>query len=116
MIKRLRPWHVVLLISLVYVLLTLARYNFDPQVFCPDRHAATIRVCQTGDRVTTGSLRIRSRAIRLNGWTKTDVPAYRYQRIVYPMAARVLALGNADLVPWTLILDQRQRAGRRGRG
>jgi hypothetical protein len=40
----------------------------------------------------------------LNGWTKTDVPAYRYQRILYPVAARALALGNADLVPWTLII------------
>ncbi|HSD83226.1 MAG TPA: hypothetical protein VLG46_05185, partial [Anaerolineae bacterium] len=40
----------------------------------------------------------------LNGWTKIDVPAYRYQRIVYPIVARLLALGNVDLVPWTLIV------------
>jgi hypothetical protein len=32
-----------------------------------------------------------------------DVPAYRYQRILYPLLARTLALGFAAAVPWTLI-------------
>ena len=31
-----------------------------------------------------------------------DVPAYRYQRILYPLIARSLALGNPDVIPWTL--------------
>jgi hypothetical protein len=33
-----------------------------------------------------------------------DVPAYRYQRILYPLTARALALGIQELIPWTLIL------------
>lgn len=33
-----------------------------------------------------------------------DVPAYRYQRILLPLAARWLALGNPDWIPWTIIL------------
>jgi hypothetical protein len=33
-----------------------------------------------------------------------DVPAYRYQRILYPMLARLLALGRPGLVPWALIV------------
>jgi hypothetical protein len=32
-----------------------------------------------------------------------DVPAYRYQRILYPMLAWLLALGRPELVPWALI-------------
>jgi hypothetical protein len=32
-----------------------------------------------------------------------DVPAYRYQRILYPLLARWLALGQSALIPWTLI-------------
>jgi hypothetical protein len=32
-----------------------------------------------------------------------DDPAYRYQRILYPMLARVMAMGQPGLVPWTLI-------------
>ena len=33
-----------------------------------------------------------------------DKPAYRYTRILYPMTARALALGRADLIPYTLLL------------
>jgi len=33
-----------------------------------------------------------------------DDPAYRYTRILYPMAARLLAFGQADLIPFTLII------------
>jgi len=32
-----------------------------------------------------------------------DVPAYRYQRILYPLLARSLALGQEALIPWTLL-------------
>lgn len=32
-----------------------------------------------------------------------DGPSLRYQRIVFPLAGRILALGDADLVPWTLV-------------
>jgi hypothetical protein len=31
-----------------------------------------------------------------------DIPAYRYQHILYPLLARVLALGSAAAIPWTL--------------
>jgi hypothetical protein len=34
---------------------------------------------------------------------KLDVPAYRYQRILYPLLARVLALGRPEWIPWALI-------------
>ncbi|MBN1221441.1 MAG: hypothetical protein JXM69_21150 [Anaerolineae bacterium] len=33
-----------------------------------------------------------------------DVPAYRYQRILYPLLARMLAFGQPGLIPWTLII------------
>ncbi|HSQ26614.1 MAG TPA: hypothetical protein VLM80_05770 [Anaerolineales bacterium] len=33
-----------------------------------------------------------------------DVPAYRYQRILMPILARLLSLGNLDLLPWVLLL------------
>lgn len=32
-----------------------------------------------------------------------DGPTLRYQRIIYPLVGRVLALGIDDLVPWTLL-------------
>jgi hypothetical protein len=33
-----------------------------------------------------------------------DVPAYRYQRVLYPRLARLLAWGQPVLIPWTLVL------------
>lgn len=33
-----------------------------------------------------------------------DVPAYRYMRILYPMVARLLALGQPAIIPYTLVL------------
>ncbi len=36
--------------------------------------------------------------------TRLDVPAYRYQRVLYPMLARALALGRTDRIAWSLIV------------
>jgi hypothetical protein len=103
MIKRWRPWHVALLICLAYVLLTLVRYDFDPRYFAlvGTKYDPGLPGGRPG---YDGQFAYQIARDPLNGWTKTDVPAYRYQRILYPVAARALALGNADLVPWTLII------------
>ncbi len=36
--------------------------------------------------------------------SKLDMPAYRYQRILLPLLARGLALGNYLIIPWMLIV------------
>ena len=33
---------------------------------------------------------------------RIDVPAYRYQRILLPLLARLLSFGNLDAIPWVL--------------
>jgi len=33
-----------------------------------------------------------------------DIPAYRYQRILYPLLARLLALAQPAFIPWTLVM------------
>jgi hypothetical protein len=35
---------------------------------------------------------------------RLDVPAYRYQRILLPIIARLLSFGNSDWLPWVLLL------------
>jgi hypothetical protein len=40
----------------------------------------------------------------LNARYYMDQSAFRYTRILYPLVARALALGQADLIPYTLIL------------
>jgi hypothetical protein len=98
-----KPWQVVLVISLLYVLLILVRYNGDPRYFAliGTRYDPGLPDGRPG---YDGQFAYQIARDPLNGWMKTDVPAYRYQRIVYPIVARILALGNADLVPWALIV------------
>jgi len=40
----------------------------------------------------------------LNASPFLDVPAYRYQRILYPIIVYVFSLGNDALIPWLLII------------
>jgi hypothetical protein len=35
---------------------------------------------------------------------RLDVPAYRYQHILYPLLARAIALGQGAAIPWVLVL------------
>lgn len=35
--------------------------------------------------------------------SRLDVPSYRYQRILYPLLARLAALGEPSAIPWTLL-------------
>ncbi|CAG0978337.1 hypothetical protein ANRL2_02237 [Anaerolineae bacterium] len=99
---RLRPWQVVLAISLIYAAITLARGNFDPRFFALIGPLYDPGV-PGGQPGYDGQFAYQIARDPANGWTKTDVPAYRYQRILYPLAARVLGLGSVDLIPWALI-------------
>jgi len=100
--RLLRPWAVVLVLGLAYVGLTLARYGGDPLSFA----LVGTRYSQGDPQGTPGydgqfAYYIASDLAR--GWQHCDVPAYRYQRIFYPLLAWALALGQPDVVPWTLI-------------
>lgn len=35
--------------------------------------------------------------------SRLDVPSYRYQRILYPLAARLVAFGDPAVIPWSLL-------------
>jgi hypothetical protein len=100
--RRLRPWHVVAIVCVMYVTITLARGAFDPKFFAliGSQYDPGLPDGRPG---YDGQFAYQIARDPANGWTKVDVPAYRYQRIFYPIAARWLALGNADLIPWTLI-------------
>lgn len=100
--KRIRVWRIVAMVCLAYVTITLARYNFDPAYFALIGTQYDPGVIN-GTPGYDGQFAYQIARDPANGWTKVDVPAYRYQRIVYPIAARVLALGNADLIGWMLI-------------
>ncbi|MBC7223483.1 MAG: hypothetical protein H5T59_04280 [Anaerolineae bacterium] len=100
---RFRPWMVMAVVSLAYGVAILACHGWDPLAFA----VIGTRFAQGDPAGTEGydgqfAYQI---AVHLTGASPyLDVPAYRYQRILYPLVARALALGNPDWVPWTLIL------------
>lgn len=98
-----RPWMVVALASLAYGVAVLARHGWDPLAFA----VIGTRFAQGDPAGTEGydgqfAYQIAVHLARAGPYL--DVPAYRYQRILYPLLARMLALGNPRWVPWTLIL------------
>jgi len=101
--RRVTPWMIVLLVSVAYVALTLARYGGDPLSFA-------MIGSRYGDGVPQGTEGYDGQFAYFiardpgDGWQRCDRPAYRYQRILYPMLARTLALGWRPAIPWTLIL------------
>jgi hypothetical protein len=98
----LRPSFVVGLIALAYIALTLARYGGDPMKFAlvGTRYDPGL---PGGTPGYDGQFAYQIAHDPVNAPRFLDVPAYRYQRILYPLVARVLALGQGTLIPWALI-------------
>ena len=98
----LRPWVVVLLVGLAYVGVTLARHGGDPLAF-----ALVGTQYSQGDPQGTqgydGQFAYFIARDPAGGWRFCDVPAYRYQRILYPLLAWALALGRSAAVGWALV-------------
>ena len=98
----LRPWVVVLLVGLAYVGVTLARHGGDPLAF-----ALVGTQYSQGDPQGTqgydGQFAYYIARDPAGGWRFCDVPAYRYQRILYPLLAWALALGRSAAVGWALV-------------
>jgi hypothetical protein len=97
-----RPWVVVLIVGLVYVGVTLARYGGDPLAFAMPGTQFSQGDPQ-GSWGYDGQFAYYIARDPANGWQHCDVPAYRYQRILYPILAWMLALGQPGAVGWTLV-------------
>lgn len=100
---RLRPWWVVSFIALGYLALVVTANDGDPLVL------ATLgtRFSEgnpAGNEGYDGQFAYYIAVDPLGGWQRCDVPAYRYQRILYPLLARALALGQESAIPYALPL------------
>ena len=98
----LRPWHIVGLVALAYVTLTLIRYGGNPMQFVlvGSRYDPGVAGGTWG---YDGQFAYQIARDPLGASRFLDVPAYRYQRILYPLVARTLAAGQGALVPWALV-------------
>ncbi len=103
MTRWLRPWWIVAVVALVYMVLVVSSSGGDPLAL------ATLGTrFSEGDRDGTegydGQFSYYIARDPLNGWQHCDVPAYRYQRILYPLLGRLLAFGQEPLLPYALAL------------
>jgi len=99
------PAGIVLLLTMCFVIFRLSSKDWDPAQI-----AELGTIYQEGDpKGTEGydgqfAYYIAQNPDPEQVASKLDVPAYRYQRILYPILARVLVFGNSDWIPWSLIL------------
>ncbi|HUN07502.1 MAG TPA: hypothetical protein PLQ56_12920 [Aggregatilineales bacterium] len=106
LLKRLRPWMVVLILSLIYLGAVLMRAGGDWLTF------VTLDACFatcSGNCPTTnpggydGQFAYYIARDPGGAAPCQDVPAYRYQRILLPILGWVLSAGNEALIPLALI-------------
>ncbi len=100
---KLTPTVIVIAICLIYVCGVLWQNNGDPKTF-----VLIGTQFSEGDPQGTegydGQFAYQIALSPTGAAPYIDVPAYRYQRILYPLTARLLAVGQLAWIPWTLIL------------
>ena len=98
-----RPSFFSLVIALVYILVILSSNHWDPMVFIRVGGHFDPRI--GGQEMGyDGQFGYQIALDPLNAWKYTDIAPYRYQRILYPIVVRVLALGQAAAIPWMMLL------------
>lgn len=101
-----RPALIIAIVLTVYLGVVLIRADGDPLVFA--RLGAGFRDGRPLDEHNEGydgqfAYFIAMEPNPTTAAAHLDVPAYRYQRLLYPMLARALAFGSPAAIPWTLL-------------
>ena len=97
------PSIIAFILLAVFAVTVLATHAWDPMAFVLDR-PEDVPADQTWAIGYDGQ---QAHAIAIDPFgaaDELDRPAYRYQRILYPMLSRLLALGISDLIPWSMLL------------
>ncbi len=100
------PWFISTLLCLVYVGIVILSNKGNPLalVTIGTRFSEGVAAEQGGTEGYDGQFNY---FIARNPETASqflDVPAYRFQRVLFPMLGRLLAFGQADLIPWSFLL------------
>lgn len=98
-----RPWMVALALCLIYLVAVFALHNADPLTFLVMPEPPSVEHPQ-GTEGYDGQWVYYIAVNPLTSPPHLDVPAYRLQRILLPVLAHLLALGQPALIPWTLLL------------
>ncbi|MGD8759147.1 MAG: hypothetical protein PVJ07_02720 [Anaerolineales bacterium] len=97
------PALVVLVLMIAFSLVVLASHEWDIMTFVVER-PDDIPPEQTWGVGYDGQMAyaIATKPFQID--EALDHPAYRYQRILYPLMAYALSFGSAGLVPWSLLI------------
>lgn len=97
-----RPWLLVLAFACAYVGIILSLHGWDPLalVMPGSRYS---RLDPQGTEGYDGQFAYYIALDPKEALPHLDAPAYRYQRILYPLLARCLALGMPKLIPWAML-------------
>ncbi len=103
-IRRVRPWMVALVLCLTYLAVVFLHYDNVLEFVRPGSgYAGNLSAYSRDVEGYDGQFDYYIAVDPANAPAHMDVPAYRYQRALYPFLARLLALGQAPLVPYTLV-------------
>ena len=99
----LRPWWIVALVAVIYMTAITMSAGGDPLALAR-LGTRFLQGDPNGTEGYDGQFVYYIARDPLNGWQQCDVPAYRYQRILYPLVGRLLAFGQESLLPYSLAL------------
>ncbi len=102
-VKLLRAWQVVLVVAGIYLLAVLASNHWDPMAFVMVGGKFDPQAANTSYGYD-GQFAYQIAKDPAGASPYLDAPAYRYQRIFYPILAYALSLGQAQFLPWILLL------------
>ncbi len=100
--SRIRPYQIVTVLCLMYVIFVLAANNNDPLALV----TLGTRFSQgnsAGSEGYDGQFNYYIARDPDSAAAFIDVPAYRFQRILLPAAGRALALGQEAWIPWAFV-------------
>ena len=97
------PWLIVAVVALAYLGGILASHAWDP-LSLANIGTRFFKGDAGGSEGYDGQFNYFIAVDPLGAAPQIDAPAYRYQRILYPLLARALALGRPRIIPWTLPL------------
>jgi hypothetical protein len=102
-LKTIHPWMMILFLAGGYSIFTLVQQDWDPMAFVVigKQFDPAQGITEMG---YDGQFAYQIAKDPANAAPFLDEPAYRYQRILYPILAHLLAIGNEDLIPCMLIL------------
>jgi hypothetical protein len=96
------PALVTLIVLFLFVFKVLATHGWDPRALVLQR-LEQVPLAQGWGIGYDGQWAYRIASDPATAWQELDSPAYRYQRILFPLLARALSLGQIGLLPWAMI-------------